>query len=339
MKAAYYTLGCKVNQYETEVMREQMEQRGFDTVDFSDIADVYIVNTCTVTAVSDKKSRQILSRARRLNPNAVIVAAGCLPQTSENVPHADILIGTEEKNHAAQIICDFISKRDEISCLPLREVGLLENIHTFTPSLISKMTDRTRATVKIQDGCRNFCTYCIIPFARGPLRSKAPDEAVSEVKALAEAGFCEIVLCGIHLASYGRGTDTSLADLMAMISRESVTTRIRLGSLEPVVITDEFLASLASIPGFCPQFHLSLQSGCTETLKRMHRHYTAEQYMQAVEKIRKVFPDGAITTDIMVGFPGETDDEFASSLEFAKAVGFARAHVFFLFAPQRHLGR
>lgn len=328
MKVAYYTLGCKVNQYETEVMREQMEQRGFDTVDFSNIADVYIVNTCTVTAVSDKKSRQILSRARRLNPNAVIVAAGCLPQTSENVPHADILIGTEEKNHAAQIICDFISKRDEISCLPLREVGLLENIHTFTPSLISKMTDRTRATVKIQDGCRNFCTYCIIPFARGPLRSKAPDEAVGEVKALAEAGFCEIVLCGIHLASYGRGTDTSLADLMAMISRESVTTRIRLGSLEPVVITDEFLASLASIPGFCPQFHLSLQSGCTETLKRMHRHYTAEQYMQAVEKIRKVFPNGAITTDIMVGFPGETDDEFASSLEFAKAVGFARAHVF-----------
>ena len=329
MKVALTTLGCKVNHYETEAMRELFVQDGWEIVDFSDLADVYVINTCTVTQTSDTKSRQMIARAHRLNPNALVVAVGCYAQTAPeavaSLEGVGLVIGTSGRKEIVLRVNDALaSKSDEAYISPLYEMREFEPLSAVRDS-------RTRATLKIQDGCVNFCSYCIIPFARGPLRSRPIDEISSEVTRLADEGYHEIVLTGIHLASYGRdlaNEKTTLLDAISRASKPEGIRRIRLGSLEPLFVTEDVAKALAENPKICRQFHLSLQSGSNTVLKRMNRRYSAEEYLAALALLREYMPDCAITTDVIAGFPGETETEHAETLAFCKAAKFARMHVF-----------
>ncbi len=327
MNIAFYTLGCKVNQYETQVMREAFESKGHKTVPTSAPFDVLVINSCTVTAESDRKTRQTLNHYRKANPNACIALTGCMVQAfsekSKALVGADIIMGNTDVLKVVETVEAFL--RDG---KPVFEVGEHKRTERFNTPSITEFAERTRAYMKIEDGCDRFCTYCIIPTARGWVRSKPVDEIKKEAENLAENGFVEIVLVGINLTSYGKGEDINLCDAVDAVCSVEGIKRVRLGSLEPDHITDEMLARFKLQEKFCPQFHLSLQSGCDATLKRMNRHYDTCFYRDLAERIRKMFPESAITTDIMVGFAGETEEEFAESLSFAKEIGFAKAHIF-----------
>ena len=327
MNIAFYTLGCKVNQYETEVMREAFKSKGHTVVSDGMPFDVIIINSCTVTAESDRKTRQAVHRFKRQNPNAVVVLTGCMAQAfsddAKALTDADIVIGNTDVSKIYEKVCEYNNNRIfDVIPHPRDEV--------FNTPSIENFAERTRAYMKIQDGCDRFCTYCIIPTARGWLRSKPIDEITQEAEKLAENGYVEAVLVGINLTSYGKetGGKIDICDAVEAVAKVDGIKRIRLGSLEPDHITDEMLTRLKAVSKFCPQFHLSLQSGCDETLKRMNRHYDTAFYRDLVNRIRLVFPDSAITTDIMVGFAGETEEEFQKSINFAKEIGFAKAHIF-----------
>ena len=328
MNIAFYTLGCKVNQYETEVMREAFEKKGHSIVNDNMPFDVVIINSCTVTAESDRKTRQAVHRFRKNNPNAIIVLTGCMVQAfsedAKALSDADIIIGNTNVLKVIEAVESFKNTKSEIFDVLPHPRGEIFN----TPS-IENFAERTRAYMKIQDGCDRFCTYCIIPTARGWLRSKPIDEIKKEAEKLAQNGYIEVVLVGINLTSYGKGeTELNICDAVEAVASVEDIKRIRLGSLEPDHITDQMLNRLKAVNKFCPQFHLSLQSGCDETLFRMNRHYDTAFYRDLVKRIRATFDDSSITTDIMVGFAGEDETEFLKSIEFAKEIGFAKAHVF-----------
>ncbi|MBQ6816746.1 MAG: tRNA (N(6)-L-threonylcarbamoyladenosine(37)-C(2))-methylthiotransferase MtaB [Clostridia bacterium] len=327
MNIAFYTLGCKVNQYETQAVRELFENKGYSVVTEPEKADVFIINSCTVTAESDRKTRQAVRKFKAKNPKAITVLMGCLPQSSKNFAQtfsfADIVIGNSNHENLPNLVEEFIKSKNRI--VEIKEHH--KNEEYYTPE-ISSFSEHTRAFMKIEDGCDRFCTYCIIPYARGFVRSKPINEIKSEAEKLALAGFSEVVLVGINLSSYGKGSNFNLFNAVKAVSEVDGIKRIRLGSLEPDLMSDELLLGLNSIEKFCPQFHLSLQSGCNATLKRMNRHYDSEFYYDLVQRIRKIFNNPAITTDIMVGFAGETEQEFKESMDFVNKVGFAKSHIF-----------
>lgn len=326
-KIGFITLGCKVNMYDTEAMMELFAEKGYEIVDFDDYADIYIINTCTVTNFGDKKSRQMIRRARRRNPNAIVAASGCYAQVApEKVAAIDginIVIGTKDRSKAVEIIEGY--KGGSV----LNAVTDIRGEKEFEPLSISRLRGRTRAYIKIQEGCNRYCTYCIIPYARGPVRSRRPEDVISEVETLARNGFKEVVLTGIHVASYGLDLgNITLCDIIERVHEVKGIERIRFSSVEPTIITDEFIERIKRLPKVCEHYHLSLQSGCDRTLKAMNRRYSAEEYLNACEKLRKAFPDVAITTDIIVGFPGESEEDFRESYDFAKRVGLSKIHVF-----------
>lgn len=325
-KAAIHTLGCRVNQYESEAIGEMMVKAGYELVPFSEFADCYIINTCTVTGMSDKKSRQIIRRAKHVNPEAVVVVTGCYAQTApdeiQKIDGVNIIVGTNDRKKIPQLVEN--AQNDSVCT-----VGNIMDVREFEELDVETYFERTRAFLKIQDGCNQFCSYCIIPYARGRVRSRKKENIISEVKRLAENGYREFVLSGIHVASYGIDLgDTNLLDIIKSIHKIDGVERIRIGSVEPSIITDEFVAELAKIPEFCPHFHISLQSGCDKTLKAMNRRYTADEYMKSVEAVRKNLDNPAISTDVMVGFFGETEGDFVKSCEFVEKVGFSKLHVF-----------
>ena len=325
MNVAFYTLGCKVNQYDTQMMSEKFTAAGYEITDFNDFADIYIINTCTVTQISDKKSRNIISRAHRKNPNAVIAVCGCFSQVSPNeaaaIDGVDIVIGTRNRADILYYVNKFLKTgRQIIDTYSIADIKN-ENIGTFT--------EKTRAILKIEDGCRNFCSYCLISFARGKIVSKTIEHIVSEASAVSSHGYREIVLTGIHLSSYGKDLgNVTLADAIEAVAEVDGIERIRLGSLEPTVITGEFVSRIVKIEKLCPAFHLSLQSGCDKTLRAMNRKYTSDEYEASVKLLRAAFPECAITTDMIVGFPQESDSDFQASCEFADKIGFAKIHIF-----------
>lgn len=327
-KAALHNLGCKVNSYETDAMREMLINDGYEIVSFHEKADVYVINTCSVTNIADHKSRQMIHRARSENPNAVIIAAGCYAQsgyeTLRSDGSADIIIGNNNKDRLIELLHKFLADgREEEAISDISKSGVpFENLKVKSP------IEHTRAFMKVQDGCDQFCSYCIIPYARGRIRSRAAADVVREAEVLSGQGIREIVLTGIHLDSYGRGTGESLIDLIEAVAEVPGIRRIRLGSIEPRIITDNFLSRLSLVDKFCPHFHLSLQSGSASVLKRMNRKYTPDEYIAGVRKIRNIYDDPAITTDVIVGFPGETEDEFSETLDFAGKVGFSEMHIF-----------
>ena len=324
MNIIFHTLGCKVNQYETETMREALVNLGH-TNDKQLPVDAIIINSCTVTAESDRKTRQLVRRMRRDYPEAVVVLTGCMvqafPKEAEKLHEADIVIGNRDVLKVIYAINNYNNNR-------IFEINRHQNDDLYNTIGLSSFNERTRAFMKIQDGCDRFCTYCIIPFARGRVRSRAVADIKAEAERLANNGFCEIVLVGINLTSYGKGEEFNICDAVDAVCEVDGIKRVRLGSLEPDHITNEMLNRFNAQAKFCPQFHLSLQSGCDETLKRMNRHYDTAFYADLVSRIRAIFSDASITTDIMVGFAGETEDEFKKSLKFAKDIGFARAHIF-----------
>ena len=326
-KAAFYTLGCKVNQYETEAMAELFKDDGYDICDFSEKADIYVINTCSVTNMGDRKSRQIIRRAKKTNPNAVIIVAGCYSQTAPEeilaIDGVNLVLGTQGRHNVTTLAKNLTSSSK------VNAVSDIMKTHDFEELKINTYTDRTRAYIKIQDGCSQFCSYCIIPYARGPVRSRPHDEIISEIRNLTENGFTEIILVGIHVASYGKDLgNTSLEDLLIEVDKIEGVKRIRMSSIEPMTLNKEFVDKVKASKKLCPHFHISLQSGCDETLRRMNRHYTTDEYMEIVDGLRNAFEDAAITTDIMVGFPGESDEEFNKTVEFVKKADFADAHVF-----------
>ncbi len=324
MNILFHTLGCKVNQYETEAMREALLNLGH-TNDKNLPIDAVIINSCTVTAESDRKTRQLVRHMRREHPDAVITLTGCMvqafPDEAKKLTEADIVIGNRDVSKVVDAINNYNNTR-------IFEIKAHQSVDLYNTIGLSSFNERTRAFMKIQDGCDRFCTYCIIPFARGRVRSRAVDDIKAEAERLAKNGFCEIVLVGINLTSYGKDENFNLCDAVDAVCEVNGIKRVRLGSLEPDHITDEMLHRFKAQPKFCPQFHLSLQSGCDATLKRMNRHYDSSFYEDLVSRIRATFTDAAITTDIMVGFAGETEEEFQESLAFAKKIGFARAHIF-----------
>lgn len=357
-KAALHNLGCKVNAYETEAMQEMLEKAGYEIVPFQEGADIYIINTCTVTNIADRKSRQMLHRARRMNPNAVVVAAGCYVQAQEDKqevdPCIDIVIGNNKKQDLITILKEYECTHQGESCReeqfqkeemdgslaqkeadahegPCREMIDINHTKEYEDLHLSKTGEHTRAYIKVQDGCNQFCSYCIIPYARGRVRSRRKEDVVEEVKRLADNGYQEVVLTGIHLSSYGIDFEEEHENLLSLIEAvhevEGIK-RIRLGSLEPRIITEEFAAAIASLPKMCPHFHLSLQSGCDETLKRMNRRYTSDEYYEKCQLLRKYFDQPALTTDVITGFPGETEEEFEKSRAFVEKVGFYETHIF-----------
>lgn len=335
-KAALHNLGCKVNAYETEAMRQLLENAGYEIVAFEPGADVYVINTCTVTNIADRKSRQMLHKARKMNPDAIVVAAGCYVQTADGAaekdPAIDIVLGNNRKGELLEAICDFEQKRKE-RVREERKEAFAQKIdinHTkeYERLSIDRTEVRTRADIKVQDGCNQFCTYCIIPFARGRVRSRETEDVLREVRALAAHGCREVVLTGIHLSSYGTDLGTNLVDLIRAVHKIDGISRIRLGSLEPGIVTPEFAAALAALPKVCPHFHLSLQSGCDAVLKRMNRRYTAEEYEKKCELLRETFVHPALTTDVIVGFPGETEEEFAVTEAFLRRVKLYETHIF-----------
>lgn len=327
MRAAFYTLGCKVNQYETQIMTQQFAADGYDIVEAHEDADVYVVNSCTVTSVGDKKTRQIIHRLHRQNPSAVIALTGCYsqayPAEVAAMEEVNILTGTGNKTSILGHVNTFLKTRERIVDIPTHD-----RRESFEPMQADGFLERTRAFVKIQDGCEHYCSYCIIPYARGFVRSKPLDELKMELYQLSTAGFREIVLVGIDLSSYGKDLGLRLIDAILAACTTAGIERVRLGSLEPDLFSDEDYHLLSTLPQFCPQFHLSLQSGCDATLKRMNRHYDSARYREIVHKIRSYFDNPSITTDIMVGFPGETEEEFQESLAFCKEISFAKSHIF-----------
>ncbi len=329
-KVALHNLGCKVNAYETEAMRQSLEENGYEIVAFSEKADIYIINTCTVTNIADRKSRQMLHRAKKLNKDAVVVAVGCYVQAAGEIlkedEAIDIIVGNNNKSDIVNILNAYF---ESDSCNVFIED--ISKGSDYDQMEMSTMGEHTRAFVKIQDGCNQFCTYCIIPYARGRIRSRSLEDIRYEIPKLAACGYKEIVLTGIHLSSYGRDMKESglaLIDAIKEVCKVDGVERVRLGSLEPGIITEEFLKELKDLEKFCPHFHLSLQSGCEATLKRMNRHYTPSEYQDRCKLIRTYFDKPAITTDVIVGFPGETDEEFNITEHFLEEVDFSEMHIF-----------
>ena len=336
-KAALHNLGCKVNAYETEAMQEMLEKAGYEIVPFKEGADVYIINTCTVTNMADRKSRQMLHKARKMNPDAIVIAAGCYVQAQKEEeqvdPAIDIVIGNNKKKDIINIIETFEEERMSGELKerePLMEVIDINHTDEYEELELSTTTEHTRAYIKVQDGCNQFCSYCIIPYARGRVRSRKSEEVVAEVKRLVQEGYKEVVLTGIHLSSYGVDLeeDETLLSLIEAVNMVNGLERIRLGSLEPRIVTEEFARRISEMPKMCPHFHLSLQSGCDATLKRMNRRYSSEEYYEKCMLLRKYFDNPALTTDVIVGFPGETKEEFKESHDFLEKVGFYETHVF-----------
>ena len=325
-KVALHNLGCKVNAYETEAMQELLEQHGYEIVPFKEGADVYIINTCTVTNMADRKSRQMLHRARKMNPGAVVVAFGCYVQAKRDEIDdcIDIVVGNNRKKDIIEILSEHEAMQEGVQ----KELVDINNINEYEELRLSQTAEHTRAYIKVQDGCNQFCSYCIIPYARGRVRSRSHDSVIREVEELARNGYKEVVLTGIHLSSYGVDTGDDLLSLILSIHEIEGIRRIRLGSLEPRIITEEFAKTIAGLPKMCPHFHLSLQSGCDATLKRMNRHYTSEEYYEKCVLLRKYFDNPALTTVVIVGFPGETEEEFAQSKAFIDKVDFYETHVF-----------
>ena len=322
---AFCTLGCKVNQYETNAMMQKMIEAGYKVVDFETKADIYIINTCTVTNMADKKSRQMLRRVKEINPEAILVAVGCYAQVAkeklEQIPEIDLILGINEKNDIVEYV-EQASKNTYVSDV-LHQTEFLDfGDVTYT--------EKTRAVIKVQDGCNQFCSYCIIPYARGRIRSRKPESVIKEITDVAKEGIKEVVITGIHIASYGKdfNTEYRLIDLLEKIQKVDGIQRIRLGSLEPTLITEEFVTRLKKLSKICDHFHLSLQSGCDETLKRMNRKYTTDQFRHVVELLRNAYPEVHLTTDVIVGFPGETEEEFNKTYEFLKEIKFYKMHVF-----------
>lgn len=323
-----FTLGCKVNQYETEAMTELFEDSGYEAVAFDEKADVYVINTCTVTGVSARKSRQAVRKARSANAGAVVAVVGCYPQTApdevEGMADADIMVGTRDRLKILEYIAAYEAGGERV-----KAVGDIMGDRGFEAMKIDRYKDRTRAFLKIQDGCSQFCAYCIIPYARGPVRSRPPEDVLSEVRKLADNGFREIVLTGIHIASYGRDIpDMSLLKLVKEVHGAGGIDRLRLGSIEPRTVTPEFAEAAGNLEKLCPHYHISLQSGCDATLKRMNRKYTTGEYRKALAMLRESVPDVAVSTDVMVGFPGETEEEFEATVKFLKEMEFSKMHVF-----------
>ena len=333
-KAASFALGCKVNQYESEAIAELFAEKGYEIVGIDEEADVYVINTCTVTNFGDKKSRQLIRKVKRQNENAIVAVVGCYAQTAPKelmeIAGVNLVIGTKDR---AQIV-EMVEQYDRANGVENHVSDIMKE-RVFEPLSIQKLANRTRAYLKIQDGCSQYCSYCIIPYARGPIRSREPQEVVAEVKRLAENGFKEVVLTGIHVASYGKDRrDTSLLDILKQVHEVEGIERIRFSSIEPNVVTEEFAQTMAALPKVCDHFHLSLQSGCDKTLKEMNRKYDTEKYRQAAATLRKYLPKVALTTDIIVGFPGETEEDFRESYAFAEEIGFAKIHVF-PYSPKR----
>ena len=352
-KAALHNLGCKVNAYETDAMQQLLEENGYEIVPFTECADVYVINTCSVTNMADRKSRQMIHRARKKNPQAIVVAAGCYVQTStEEVMEdlaVDIVIGNNQKNHLVDCITEFESKNYPICAEDAGQgaqaknteekvvdcIDINQDEQEYEYFLVNKTAEHTRAFIKVQDGCNQFCSYCIIPYARGRVRSRGIKDVVEEVTSLAKSGYQEVVLTGIHLSSYGLSENynsgfehNQLLELIEAVAKVEGIKRIRLGSLEPQIITEAFAKRLANVNKICPHFHLSLQSGCDATLKRMNRKYTAEEYAAGCAMLRKYFNEPAITTDVIVGFPGETEEEFATTKQYVADIGFYEMHIF-----------
>lgn len=332
-KLALYTLGCRVNQYETEAIAETFIKLGYIIVNFDEFANVYVINTCTVTNISDKKSRKMIRKVKKINPDAIVVAVGCYAQVAPKeiaqIEGVDVIVGTSDKGKIATLVQEFmINKKQIIHVDNIMDVRLFEELE------IDEYQDRKRAFLKVQDGCDRYCAYCLIPYARGPVRSRDPENIVREVYKLAANGFKEIILSGIHVASYGKDLQNiTLTDIIEKIDCIKGIERIRIGSVEPMFFTQETIKRLAHINKFCPHFHLSLQSGCDETLKRMNRSYSTIEYSMTVKAIRENFIDSSITTDVIVGFPGETEDEFRITYEFLKDIKLAKMHVF-KFSPR-----
>ena len=324
---AFHTLGCKVNQYDTQAMRERFEEAGFRTVDFEDRADVYVVNTCTVTGTGDKKSMQTIRRCHRNNPDAAIVVTGCLAQRAADelkLPGVRLVLGTQRRGEVVQLLAQALEQDCALIAVETLRQAPFEHL------TVHAHEGHTRATMKIQEGCDRFCTYCIIPSVRGPIRSRPLGEIRAEAESLAEAGFREVVLTGIHLTSYGREQHgaVTLLDAIRTVHEVGGIERIRLGSLEPVIVTEEFVQGIAAMPKVCHQFHLALQSGSDTVLARMRRRYTSGEFLAACALLRGAFEDCALTTDVMTGFPGETEEEFAQTVDTCQKAGFARMHVF-----------
>ncbi len=326
-KVAFYTLGCKVNQYETNAMEKLFSDEGYEIVPFDEAADVYVVNTCTVTSVGDKKSRQILRRAKHLNPDAVIAAVGCLAQTDpkqiENTGAVDVIVGTNNKNSIVEAV-----EAAKKTVGTVSRVTEYDGLSEFELMSIDRFDGRERAYIKIQEGCDRFCTYCIIPYARGKVRSAREEDIIKEAERLGNNGFSEIVLTGIHVASYGRGTENTLSGLIKKLSEIDSIKRIRLSSVDPVAFSDEFIKTAAVSDKLCPHFHISLQSGSDDILRRMNRRYTSAEYYETLCRIRESIENVSITTDVITGFPHETEEEFEKSYNFVEKCGFAAVHVF-----------
>ena len=328
-KAALHNLGCKVNAYETEAMQHLLEEAGYEIVPFTQKADVYVINTCSVTNMADRKSRQMLHKAKKNNPDSIVVAAGCYVQTSEkevlNDLSVDIVIGNDRKHDLVRLLEEYSmdSVNDTVD-------DINDGKHDFEELFIDQTKEHTRAFIKVQDGCNQFCSYCIIPYARGRVRSRRFENVIAEVERLAANGFKEVVLTGIHLSSYGVDFEeaTSLLELIQAVNAVKGIERIRLGSLEPKIVTEHFASELSKLDKICPHFHLSLQSGCDATLKRMNRKYTTKEYERGCELLRKYFVHPAITTDVIVGFPGETEEEFEQTKAYLEHIHFYEMHIF-----------
>lgn len=327
-KCALHSLGCKVNSYETQAMQKMMESAGYEIVPFGEeIADIYIINTCSVTNIADRKSRQMIHKAKKLNPEAVVAAAGCYVESAgDNIDEdVDIVIGNNEKSHLIEILNEYFEHMDKEKSVDIGKATGFDELNIDSP------LEHTRAYVKIQDGCNRFCSYCIIPYVRGRIRSRKPDDVMAEIKRIAASGCKEVVLTGIHLSSYGldfKDSTVKLIDVIEDVNRVEGIERIRLGSLEPLIVTEEFVRRLSKCKKICPHFHLSLQSGCDETLKRMNRRYNVDEYYKGVELLREYFPDAAVTTDVIVGFPGETLEEFNITKKYLEKVCFYEMHIF-----------
>ncbi|KPU44121.1 threonylcarbamoyladenosine tRNA methylthiotransferase MtaB [Oxobacter pfennigii] len=327
-KVAFETLGCKVNQYETQAMADIFKKAGYDIVDFESYADIYVINTCTVTSFGDKKSRQMIRKAKKLNDKAIIAVAGCYSQVSPDevlkIPGVNIVLGTNDRNKIAELIDEYKIRRS-----PIKHVVNIMNVREFEELEIDEYRDKTRAFLKIQDGCNRFCSYCLIPYARGPIRSREPQKVIEQVNRLSKSGFKEIILSGIHVASYGKDLkDINLTDLIEKIQHIDGIERIRIGSVEPTFFTGEVIKRFNDMDKLCRHFHLSLQSGCDETLKRMNRHYTTDEYKKIVYDLREAFSDVSITTDVIVGFPGESQEEFEKTFNFLKDIELSKMHIF-----------
>lgn len=327
MKVAFYTLGCKVNQYESEYMAELLKNAGFEIVPPGSDADYYIVNSCTVTATADQKTRQSVRKFKRKHPNSTVILTGCMPQafpeSADKLSEADIVLSNKNDKDILSLINEYNTKRNRIVRIDKHCTG-----DAFEKCSIHHFNERIRAFVKIEDGCDRFCTYCIIPMSRGRVRSKAPEDLKEEVRILGENGIKEIVLVGINLSSYGKGCDFDIVDAVRICNEDNNIMRVRLGSLEPDHITDDVIDGLSKYEKFCPQFHISLQSGCDKTLKEMNRHYDSAEYRELCKKLRETFKDATITTDVMVGFHNESEADFNTSLEYVKEIGFEKVHTF-----------